>query len=267
MDTELNSSILDNNTCEPIMGVTAEQVQFYVNSIYGMILGEPIRRDAILNELEKAFKKHPKINTVRKAELLALLKIARHPSITSLIKPASLLHSMRKHWHHRKAITSKLVPKVVPGLEGEIDDHLVATVLRAVLKHFTPDDIDKFYSLLEKVIQFAEPHAVIGRWDQDKPLVEFTEWIPLSEYVKQTTSSATPKQDERIRDKQHDERSESGRSGIGGDRVHDDEGLEEGEIKGEDTRTGPPAPATTIAGRRRGRQTKGKKEKKVDNSS
>jgi hypothetical protein len=250
------------------MGVTAEQVQFYVNSLYSMILGDPVRRDAILSELEEAFKKHPKMNAVRKAELLALLKIARHPSITSLIKPASLLHSMRKHWHHRKAVTSKLVPRVVPGLGDEMDDHLVATVLRAVLKHFTPDDIDKFYSLLEKVIQFAEPHAVIGRWDQDKPLVEFTEWIPLSEYIKQTTTTPpVPKQDERIRNKQHDERSKSGRSRGGGDRVHDDEGLEEGEIKGEDTRTGPPAPATTIAGRRRGRQTKGKKEKKVDNSS
>lgn len=250
------------------MGVTAEQVQFYVNSIYGMILGEPVRRDAILNELEEVFKKHPKMNAVRKAQLLAMLKMARHPSITGLIKPASLLHSMRKHWHHRKAVTSKLVPKVVPGLENEMDDHLVSTVLRAVLKHFTPDDIDKFYSLLEKVIQFAEPHAVIGRWDQDKPLVEFTEWIPLSEYIKQTTASSTANnKNERIRDKQHNKRGESGCSGVGGDRVHDDEGLEEGEIKGEDTRTGPPAPAATIAGRRRGRPTKGKKEKKVDNGS
>lgn len=248
------------------MGVTAEQVQFYTNSIYGMILGEPARRDAILSELEQVFKKHPKMNAVRKAQLLAMLKMARHPSIISLIKPASLLHSMRKHWHHRKAVTSKLVPKVVPGLEDEMDDHLVATVLRAVLKHFTPDDIDKFYSLLEKLIQFAEPHAQVGRWDQDKPLVEFTEWIPLSEYIKHTPT-ASNKQDERIRDKQHNERSESGCSGLSGGGIYDDESLEEGEIKGEDTRTGTPAPAATIARRRRGKQPKGKKEKKVDNSS
>lgn len=257
---------MGNNTCEPAMGVTAEQVQFYTNSIYGMILGEPARRDAILSELEQVFKKHPKMNAARKAQLLAMLKMARHPSITSLIKPASMLHSMRKHWHHRKAVTSKLVPKVVPGLEDEMDDHLVATVLRAVLKHFTPDDIDKFYSLLEKLIQFAEPHAQVGRWDQDKPLVEFTEWIPLSEYIKQTPT-ASNKQDERIRDEQHNERSESGCSGLGGGGVYDDESLEEGEIKGKDTRTGTPAPAATIARRRRGKQPKGKKEKKVDNSS
>lgn len=234
------------------MGVTAEQVQFYVNSIYGMILGDTTRRDAILSELERMFKNHPKMSITRKAQTLAILKMARHPTITSLIKPANLLLSMRKHWHHRKAVTSRLVPKFgASDADEQLEDHLVASVLRVVLKHFGKDDIDKFYSLLEKVIQFAEPHALAGKWDQDKPLVEFSEWVPLSEYGKQQQhdSSAVG----------HDRQSGSG--------VCADEGSEEGEVKGEEEDAGTSTNTSTGSTKRRRTRGKGGKKAKKDDDS
>lgn len=166
------------------MGVTAEQVQFYVHAIYDLLLGNESRRESILSGFEHVFRNHPKINSIQKGQYLALTKMARYPTITALIKPTNLLLMVKKHWHHRKIITSRLVPlQLHPNDDKLLDDHLVTSLLRAVIKQFSPDEIEKFYSLLEKIIQFAEPHAQLERWDQNKPVVDLDNWVPISQYI------------------------------------------------------------------------------------
>lgn len=266
------------------MGVTKEQVQLYVDSLYRMLLGDEDKRDLILGDLESVFKNHPKVSLTRRAQVLAILKMMRAPTITSLVNPSTLLVLMRKHWHHRKAVTSRLVPCVsTMGSQdilprSEYDDTLVATVLKTVVQHLTPTQIENFYAILQKIIQFAEPHAVAQRWDEAKPLVTFDKWMPLEQYLAShtttttTTASATPKQaldrgniatpkpptpsekatpNQNESDNQSDGGSEGGCIRCSGDGVQHGQGSQKGKGKRKNTGSGTHGTAPTAPRQRR----------------
>jgi hypothetical protein len=226
---------LDNTVYNPTkysMGVTKEQVQLYVNSLYGLLLGDEVKRTAILDGIKSVIKKSPKLSTVRKGQIMAILTIMQQPTVTSLINPCTLLVMMKKHWAHRKAVTSRLIPQLTDT--DEVDNTVVASVLRVVLKHLSVDEIDRFYNLLYKVIQFAEPHARAEKWDQAKPLVEFDKWVPLSDYLAELNgvdkTPAQPKDEQR--EQRHDGGGgESGPSGCSGTGVQSDEGHKKGKGK------------------------------------
>lgn len=204
--------------------MTPSELKLHVLNAYRMVLGD--KKNAILDDAEKVFDEHAKSNVLTKVRNKAIIAFMRNAPIESLVEPVGMLTMIQKYWHYRKAITSKLIPPPT----DELESHLLASLLKIVMKHFDNAERDKFYDTLISILRFAEPHAIAEHWDEKKPLLELKDWVPLEDYLKTLTKDGC-------------DGSESGQGGRGGDGVQPNEKQQKG--KGKRKRASPnSAPGT-----------------------
>lgn len=200
--------------------MTPEGLKIHVHNAYQQVLGS--KKKLILEEVLKVIDTHPKYDFTERIKYKTMVNYMMNAPLVQLIDHMGMLKMLKKYWHYRKAITSKLVPP--PGNKDE--QHLAASLLAIVLKNFDAKEIDKFYDTLTSILHFAEPHAVEEDWASSKPLLQLDHWLPLSEWQAKyghktghTASTPEPPTKEDGDTQRNDGGSEGGQGGGSGDGV------------------------------------------------